>query len=303
VWPQGSGVVQTANSPGGTVIQSGRDTIIGGDQNAGLSPATFGEKSEFVTISLGTISVQLPSSTLETGATVEPFTFDAYKPIKFYMDHGKLFADITVYGGQGQPPIEVRHNTLNVRSTGSFDRNFDSSALEVVDSDRSPVLQLIYRTPYRIAVNGIFPIPDGRIIIASEDGTMIGAPRVPKALAIRRLFKYPAFEFLGKHDDSQVPPGPRLKQRAMEFTRALRQFVAKRISVQEQNRQDMRSALNETFLLYQDNFATKCIQIASEFRSSGLDMDGLPSKCKGAVNHYVMSEVADAVQSLANQLP
>src|SRR5712692_331117 len=30
VWPQPSGVIQTANSPGGTVIQSGRDTIIGG---------------------------------------------------------------------------------------------------------------------------------------------------------------------------------------------------------------------------------------------------------------------------------
>jgi hypothetical protein len=78
----------------------------------------------------------------------------------------------------------------------------NSPAMFLIDNARSykrylklePMLQVYYKTPTHLVVNGVFPTPEG-ICIASENGT-IWRPIQPHP--IKPLFKYPAYQHRGE---------------------------------------------------------------------------------------------------------
>lgn len=162
-----------------------------------LEEPTFREKVEEVTFSLseGGIHVIYKFSELEQGPK-EPFNFGGFSPVKIYVEDSKLYADVTVYGGAGLPPIEIKHNEYVVRPT-NWDLNKSSTALEVVNESQEPVFQLIYKKPSHIVVNGIFPFPGG-LILANESG-MILNPTMPTSFSLERIFKYPSSKYPGKY--------------------------------------------------------------------------------------------------------
>lgn len=163
-----------------------------------LEDPTFREKVERVTFSLGRGGVHTiySLSDLERGPR-EPFNFGGFKPVRLYVDKGKVYADVAVYGGSGQPPIEVKHNEFVVRPP-NWDRNSDRSALEVVNERQLPVFQLVYLSPSHIAVNGVFPIPGG-LLLANDAGMVIN-PILPTTFALKRIFKYPSWKYPGEHE-------------------------------------------------------------------------------------------------------
>lgn len=167
-------------------------------QSPDLEEPTFREKTEVVKFSLGGggITVGYRPSDLETQPR-EPFDFAGFKPVRLYVKDGKLRADVTVFGGPGEPSIEVRGNEFVVRPTG-WDRNSNKTALEIVNQSRVPVFQLIHKSSSHIVVNGIFPYPGG-LILANEDRTILN-PTLPTAFRLKRIFKYPAWQYPGYYD-------------------------------------------------------------------------------------------------------
>ena len=169
-------------------------------ENTKPQEPTFNEKLETVAVSLGRrgVTVGYELSQLSNGKVVEPANFGGYKPIRLYMDQGKLYADVSVYGGLGKPPIEVKHNQFVLRNP-RWDRNFDSVALEIVDENKFPVFQLIYESSYHIVINGLFPSPSG-LNLFGDTGFIGNATEIPNTFRIERLFKYPSSQFLSQRE-------------------------------------------------------------------------------------------------------
>lgn len=265
---------------------------------------TFKEKIETISVSFGGGYMIYPISflKLQTSA-VEPINFGGYKPIQIYLDNGELFVDVSVYGGSHQAPIEIKHNEFTIRIPG-VDRNFDSTALEIVNNTNSPIFQLIYKTPSQIIINGIFPSPSG-LVLASEDGLLLRMPTIPKSFRINRLFKYPSNQFPRQREEIvPIIPSPLLKQRALRLSEELLQFTNEREN-RENNvpKAEVAKVVDETGDIYDSRFAIKCSDIAEELGASGINVGQLPSRCRVANNRIVMKMVAEQIKTFAESLP
>ena len=99
------------------------------------------------------------------------------------------------------PLIEVHDNEFRI-SDPNFDRNSNEHALEVVNSNGQPIFQLIEKSPNHIVLNGVFPVPDGSVILATPDGTIMNANEAQIAnFHLKTIFKYPAWKYPGQFAD------------------------------------------------------------------------------------------------------
>jgi len=115
-----------------------------------------------------------------------------------YLENGKLYVNTMLYSGSGIPPVEIKHNEFIVRPL-QWDRNYDETALEIVDEKLQPRLQLVYKNPRNVVIYGIFTWPNG-LILMDESGMMIN-PNPPLAPKFRRIFKYPSRLYQGQELD------------------------------------------------------------------------------------------------------
>jgi hypothetical protein len=162
-----------------------------------LEEPTFRETVENVTFSLGEggVHVTYKLSDLEKSPS-EPFDFGGSRPVRVYVQKGKLYADVTMYGGAAGASVEIKHNNFVVRPP-NWDRNSNLTALEIVNEKQLPVFQFIYTTPSHIVVNGIFPFPGG-LILANESGMVVN-PILPATFALNRIFRYPSWKYPGQY--------------------------------------------------------------------------------------------------------
>lgn len=145
----------------------------------------------------------------------EPFDLGGVIPVRFYLKNGKMQCDVTIWGGVGKAPITVTGNEFEVRT--GWDRNFTSNALEVVNEHGEPVFQMIRKRPAHWVVNGYFPHPGG-LILATDSGTTIN-PTMIQPDAIKPLFKYPSWKYLGEYAEDEkasvsatpLPPIPSIQ--------------------------------------------------------------------------------------------
>jgi len=137
-----------------------------------LEQPTFSEEVESFVFSLGEGGMSAGYKISELKKTPkEPYNFSGYKPVRLYVADGRLYADVTIYGGSGLPPITIKHNQLS-NKPGNWDFNSNKKALEVVNENNVPIYQFFYKTPSHIVINGIFPFPGG-LILANESGAVM----------------------------------------------------------------------------------------------------------------------------------
>lgn len=159
-----------------------------------LEQPTFREKVERVTIEMGGIPMTNDIDTLRK-QKVMPLDLNGYYPVIAYVEGNKLYADVTVYGGSGKPPIEIKHNEFAVRPL-NWDKNSNQKALEIVNEKQEPVFQMIYKSETHLVINGIFPFTGG-VMFVNEKG-MLHNPIPPVKFSIKRIFKYPSLEYPGE---------------------------------------------------------------------------------------------------------
>ena len=100
-----------------------------------------------------------------------------------------------------------------------WDINYNSNKFEVVNEDKNPVLQVIYKSPREVQVNGIYVVDKFNIFGAFNTFPFWGQPitemagdqsmqqmdtnfvyRV-KCPNQKTIFKYPSWEYFGKLSD------------------------------------------------------------------------------------------------------
>ncbi len=156
---------------------------------------TFDQKHETLNFSLGGgITCGYSEEQLRKQPN-EPFQLGGHVPIKVYLEKDKLYGDVEIFSQSGMPPITITKNCIS-GLPHDWDVNKNEKALEVVDKNKNPVYQLIYKNDGHIVLNGIFPFPGG-VVVADENG-MIMNPSLPYTLILQRIFKYPAWKYPAK---------------------------------------------------------------------------------------------------------
>lgn len=196
-------VIQNGN---GNVIQNGNGNRVTINSNtpAVLPQPTFREtKSDSVSFSLGNGDTAVETMEDLRNGPRTPFRLNGYAPVVLRAKGSILFYDVTMWGGTGKSPIEVKDNQFTVR-VPDWDWNSSPNAFEVVNENGVPIFQLIRKKPNHFVVNGIFPLPRGAVVVAGPKGTIGPAGRVPPDFALKPIFKYPSWEYPGRYADSSA---------------------------------------------------------------------------------------------------
>jgi hypothetical protein len=162
-----------------------------------LEDPTFAPGVEEMTVFFGGFGVVFNP----TAPGNKMFEIAGFVPIRLHAEEGKLFADVTIYGGKGQPPVEITNNRFIVRPY-NWDRNSSNTALEIVDEKQKPILQLIYEKPTQIRINGYLPGPRGFLLLGIGQQTITNpSPEVLAKVSLKPIFKYPSWKYPGQYAD------------------------------------------------------------------------------------------------------
>ena len=137
-------------------------------------PPELADGTEYVAVGSTILSVR--NLTNEGGWL---FSTLGIPPIRVRLQNNRVYIDAQIDLPNGGVTT-IKDGKIGPLHTG-WDRNSNSNAFEIVDSQQSPVLQVIYRTPEHIVVNARTRA-DNRVW--SGDG--------------RALFKYPSFKYPGE---------------------------------------------------------------------------------------------------------
>jgi hypothetical protein len=144
-----------------------------------------------------------PDNTKKRPANIAPFG-DAHT-IQAYIESGRLYVDALLYYAAGQPPLQLVHNSLKDLPP-QWDRNYDDSAIEIVDENLTPRFQIIYKNPRTVMLRGVFQFPrgDGVVVIeADRNRHFVGS--LEDSVRIDRLFNYPSRLHQGEELSQPVP--------------------------------------------------------------------------------------------------
>lgn len=157
----------------------------------------FHEKIESVTVFIGEggMADTEPVGRLRSGP-YRPFNFNGSAPITLSMDGDKINTDVTIGATPLGPALEIHNNEFTVRNP-ALDRNFNDKALEIVNSDHRVLLQVYWKTPSQLVINGIFP--NGRRYILAGPGGAQESPTVLDTFVLKPIFKYPSWKHKGEY--------------------------------------------------------------------------------------------------------
>jgi hypothetical protein len=162
-----------------------------------LQDPTFAPGVEEMTVFFGGFGVKFNPKASGT----KIFDIAGFVPIRLHAEEDKLFADVTIYGGEGKPLIEITNNRFIVRPH-NWDRNSSNAALEIVDEKQRPILQLIYEKPTQIRINGYLPGPKGILLVGAGNKTYSNpGPEELAAISLKPIFKYPSWKYPGQYAD------------------------------------------------------------------------------------------------------
>jgi hypothetical protein len=163
---------------------------------------TFTESpGDFVVIIGGTPHKISHASTRQNPTHIAPFGDS--RAIKAYVEHDRLYVDALLHYAPDKAPLQLLHNNLRDRPS-QWDRNFDDSAIEIVDEKLTPRFQLIYKDPRTAVLRGVFQFPGGAVVFEDRSRFFVGS--LEGTVRIARLFKYPSRLHQSEELSSPAPP-------------------------------------------------------------------------------------------------
>lgn len=162
-------------------------------QTSGEAPLFREKPDDMVTVSFGGNIAFCKKTELRQHKEF-PFRFMGIIPV-LYMEKDRLYVDVTA--SDGSLPVALVHGEFQVKPA-TWDRNWNDRVFEVVDGNLAPVFQMIYATPQRVMIYGIFPAPIGGFLVVDESGAS-HHPVVPRDFHLNRIFRYPSWRFPGQY--------------------------------------------------------------------------------------------------------
>jgi hypothetical protein len=152
-------------------------------------PPAFHQRLETVEVNMGGMANHCDRKLLERTRQVLD-TGSIHRPVRLHMEKDRPFFDAVVCGRTGTPIVKVEDNVVT-RLPKGWDHNRDSSAMEIVDEEGFPVLQIVLKDESHFEVLGRFHAPDGPLYV-TKDRTFINPFREQLAQCkIEPLFKHP----------------------------------------------------------------------------------------------------------------
>lgn len=185
--------------------------IPGGQPECGTAgkPATgFREKDTGIyTIVIGGSAIGFWEDTLTNGP-ISPMKSDGVELFQLYVLNGHFYVDTKVFVGPGIADVEVRRNEIALNSTKNpaWDRNYTDNAVEIVNQNQIPMFQMIFETPRKVRINGVFRLAYNKLAVYVPGGSQLIElnPREPNqqfVVPLKPLFKYPSWKYPGKFVD------------------------------------------------------------------------------------------------------
>lgn len=213
--PYKDGIVESKASPSATMGPSVAQAASSSTPTVSATTPRFSEKFDKLFISAGGNTVALPNTegaranllTLKTAGGIqfwttrrsEPMTAGGDTPVIVYIKNGNLAIDAEVFAGEMEPPMHVRNNELSDRPA-RWDKNTDNEhALEIVNENTLPVLQIIYSDEARATIKGVFV--NQKVAAIIDDEIRGVSKREVVRYPIKRLFKYPSWKYPGVFEE------------------------------------------------------------------------------------------------------
>jgi len=135
-------------------------------------------------------------------------------PIQIRFKDGRLLISAEIKNQNGETIAKIKDNqwTVNNNKIIARDRNYNSYAFEVVDSELRPVLQVVVQDQNKIYIGGLFYTPNGTVL-ATPNGLFINPSDSQITDNIQPIFRYPSDKYLGqmirfqRQDFLQTPLG------------------------------------------------------------------------------------------------
>lgn len=124
-------------------------------------------------------------------------TFDY--PFRVTLKDQRFLISVDVENSKGQTVTSVVENEWSVNNDPviAHDRNYNSYAFEVIDSNLVPVIQVVLKPGNYMYIGGFFYSPNGTVLLTGD--TMRINPTVMNAnSSLPRIFKYPSSDYLGQ---------------------------------------------------------------------------------------------------------
>lgn len=112
-----------------------------------------------------------------------------------YVEKGKVYVNAVLFGDDNREAVALKHNEFT-SPPAKWDRNFDDTALEIVDGNLVPRFQLIYKDTRTVIINGVYKYPGG-LVVMTDDGMTLN-PTPPLRFTMKRIFKYPSRLYQGQ---------------------------------------------------------------------------------------------------------
>jgi hypothetical protein len=130
---------------------------------------------------------------MEEGAIVQPF--GRYAPLSMTSREGGILISAIVQSLDGRIVAKIQNNEWVLNPKNYFRRNFDKSALEVIDEYDTPVLQVDYIDPNSLRIGGILRLEERETSELYPD-----FPSTPKSDNPRAVYSFRGvIMVLGKH--------------------------------------------------------------------------------------------------------
>jgi hypothetical protein len=124
-----------------------------------------------------------------------------------HITKNRFYADVTI---PGDFPLygsfKLSGNTIEGYLPPGWQMNYDAYAIEIINYEKNPVYQIIYRKPEEIEIDGVF-WAGNKVFAVTGDGIDFMPPpplaedwleNAAANLQLRRIFKYPATSYLGQ---------------------------------------------------------------------------------------------------------
>jgi len=122
-------------------------------------------------------------------------------PISVWLEDGKLFVSAIIRNEKGDMIARIDANRFMVIKGYGYDYNFDSSALEIVDSHRNLVFQLEIKGE-KAYLRGIFHDRKGQTFVLGNNAIQILPPHSKLETSFTPMFQYPSY----KHPGERISP-------------------------------------------------------------------------------------------------
>jgi predicted acylesterase/phospholipase RssA len=164
-----------------------------------LKRPSFTVNSSTLRIICGTNDVTKSRAELEQ----TPLTFYSVAEapaIKVHIERGTLYVDARVFTQRQSGPLELTKNNYSRLPVG-WDLNSTETALEVVNEQMQPRLQVIYNSESEIQINGLFGNERQVFAVFGKKARPVYlTPSGPAFNPIKRLFKYPSSTYPGTYE-------------------------------------------------------------------------------------------------------